>query len=70
MRFAPFPPWGNLGTDSEHEKFMSLGLSGDHRAEMGEVYLTGTSGEPPRGMHGNIGKINEKLKMLIKFHYT
>ena len=48
----------NFGTDSEHEKFMSLGLNGDHRAEMGDGYRTGAAGEPPRGMHGNIGNIN------------
>lgn len=47
-----------FGTQSEHEKWLSLGIDGDTRQEMGDGYRDGWSGRAPRGMHGNTGNAN------------
>lgn len=51
----------NFGTENEHDKYMSLGLNGDPRTEIGEGYRTAVDGKPPRGIHGNLGNLNAQV---------
>ncbi len=45
-------------SSSENESRLAWGLNGDSRAELGDGYRDGAKGNPPRGMHGNIGNLN------------
>lgn len=52
----------NFGTDAEHEKWLSMGLDGDHRADLGQGYRDGLDGRPPR----NGGASNSTSRLHIE----